>query len=62
MEQGGSPLTVAVRIAFITQYPASLERTNCFFLLASRGRDKSRACAGTSGACAVDQQQAPKLG
>lgn len=34
---GRSPLTVDEGIAFITQFPDSLEKNNCFSLLASRG-------------------------
>jgi len=37
---GRSPLTVEEGIAFITQFPESLEKNNCFSLLASRGTDQ----------------------
>lgn len=37
---GRTPLTVAEGIAFITQFPDSLEKNNCFSLLASRGGDQ----------------------
>jgi hypothetical protein len=36
---GRTPLTVEEGIAFITQFPDSLEKNNCFSLLASRGTD-----------------------
>jgi len=37
---GRTPLTVDEGIAFITQFPDSLEKNHCFSLLASRGSDK----------------------
>jgi len=37
---GRSPLTAEEGIAFITQFPDSLEKNNCFSLLASRGNDR----------------------
>jgi hypothetical protein len=37
---GRTPLTVEEGIAFITQFPDSLEKNHCFSLLASRGSDK----------------------
>jgi hypothetical protein len=55
LEQGRSPLTVAEGIAFITQFPASLEKNNCFSLLASRCGDKRVPALWIS-------QKAPKLG
>lgn len=39
-EQGRTPLTVAEGIAFITQYPDSLEKNNCFSLVGSRCGDR----------------------
>jgi len=37
---GRTPLTVDEGIAFITQFPDSLEKNHCFSLLASRGTDQ----------------------
>lgn len=37
---GRTPLTVDEGIAFITAFPDSLEKNNCFSLLASRGADQ----------------------
>ncbi len=37
---GRTPLTVDEGIAFVTQFPESLEKNNCFSLLASRGSDQ----------------------
>jgi len=54
-EQDRTPLTVAEGIAFITAYPDSLERNNCFSLLASRCGDKRVPALWIS-------KGAPKLG
>lgn len=53
--QGRSPLTVAEGIALITHFPASLEKNNCFSLLASRCGDKRVPALWIS-------KGAPKLG
>lgn len=39
-EHGRTPITVAEGIAFITQFPDSLEKNNCFSLVASRCGDR----------------------
>lgn len=54
-EHGRTPITVAEGIAFITQFPASLEKNNCFSLVASRCGDKRVPALWIS-------QGAPKLG
>ena len=54
-EQDRTPLTVAEGVAFITAYPDSLERNNCFSLLASRCGDKRVPALWIS-------KGAPKLG
>ncbi|MDQ3716970.1 MAG: DUF5701 family protein [Actinomycetota bacterium] len=52
---GRTPLTVDEGIAFVTQFPESLEKNNCFSLLASRGSDQRVAALWISKAM-------PKLG
>lgn len=54
-ERGRTPLTVAEGIAFITQYPGSLERNNCFSLVGSRCGDRRVPALWIS-------KRAPKLG
>lgn len=54
-EQGRTPLTVAEGIAFITQYPGSLEKNNCFSLVGSRCGDRRVPALWIS-------KRAPKLG
>lgn len=52
---GRTPLTVDEGIAFLIQFPESLEKNNCFSLLASRGADKRVPALWIS-------QARPKLG
>jgi len=52
---GRSPLTVDEGIAFITHFPQSLEKNNCFSLLGSRCGDRRVPALWISG-------KAPKLG
>jgi hypothetical protein len=54
-EQGRAPLTVEEGIAFITAFPGSLERNNCFSLAGSRCGDKRVPALWIS-------KGAPKLG
>lgn len=54
-ERGRTPITVEEGIAFITQFPASLEKNNCFSLAASRCGDKRVPALWIS-------SRAPKLG
>jgi Family of unknown function (DUF5701) len=53
--QGRTPLTVDEGIAFITQYPRSLEKNNCFSLVGSRCGDRRVPALWIS-------KGAPKLG
>jgi hypothetical protein len=53
--QGRTPLTVEEGIAFITAFPDSLERNNCFWMAASRCGDKRVPALWIS-------KGAPKLG
>lgn len=54
-ERGKAPITVAEGIAFITQFPDSLEKNNCFSLAASRCGDRRVPALWIS-------KGAPKLG
>ncbi|MQA62553.1 MAG: hypothetical protein GEU86_13910 [Actinophytocola sp.] len=54
-ERGKAPITVAEGIAFITQYPDSSEKNNCFSLAASRCGDRRVPALWIS-------KGAPKLG
>lgn len=53
--QGRSPLTVEEGIAFITHYPGSLQKNNCFSLVGSRCGDRRVPALWIS-------KRAPKLG
>lgn len=53
--QGRTPLTYDEGIAFVTQFPESLEKNNCFSLVASRCGDKRVPALWIS-------QRRPKLG
>jgi hypothetical protein len=55
LEQGRTPLTVAEGIAFITHFPESLEKNNCFSLVGSRCGDRRVPALWIS-------KGAPKLG
>lgn len=55
LEHGRTPITVAEGIAFITQFPASLEKNNCFMLAGSRCGDRRVPALWIS-------NKAPKLG
>ncbi|SNR56257.1 hypothetical protein SAMN06265360_11056 [Haloechinothrix alba] len=54
-ERGRSPLTIEEGIALVTQFPETLEKNNCFSLLASRCGDKRVPALWIS-------KKAPKLG
>jgi hypothetical protein len=54
-EQGRTPLTVAEGIAFVTHYPESLAKNNCFSLVGSRCGDRRVPALWIS-------KNAPKLG
>ncbi len=53
--RGRTPLTVGEGIAFITQFPGSLQKNNCFSLVASRCGDRRVPALWIS-------KRAPKLG
>jgi hypothetical protein len=54
-DQGRTPITIDEGIAFITQFPASLQKNNCFSLLGSRCGDRRVPALWIS-------EKAPKLG